>query len=102
MPQGHRDAHLAFYRAHNRAVEDHFRQRPGKLLTICWSEPDAPQRLAAFLGRELPLAPPAHVNRSAPVYGGDNIWLAQACRLAYRQYRHGKQLWRRLRGRQPG
>lgn len=102
MPQGHRDEHLAFYRAHNQAVADHFRQRPGKLLTICWKDPEAPERLAAFLGRELPKAPPVHVNRGSPVYGGDNIWLAHGCRLAYRQYDNAKQLWRRLRGRQPG
>ena len=102
MPQGHRDAHLAYYRAHNQAVEEHFRERPGKLLTLCWSDPLAPARLAAFLGRELPDAPPVHENRGSPVYGGDNIWLAQASRIAFQTYWRAKQLWRRLRGAQPG
>jgi hypothetical protein len=98
MPQGHRGAHLAYYRAHNHAVEEHFRERPGKLLTLCWSDPLAPAQLAAFLGRELPDAPPVHENRGSPVYGGDNIWLAQASRIAFQNYWRAKKLWRRLRG----
>jgi hypothetical protein len=102
MPQGHRDAHLAYYRAHNQAVEDHFRERPGKLIKICWSDSQAPAQLAAFLGRDLPQALPVHENRGSPVYGGDNIWLAQASRFAFQSYWRAKQQWRRLIGRHRG
>jgi hypothetical protein len=102
MPQGHRAEHLAYYHAHNAAVAAHFRDRPGKLLTLCWSDPEAPARLAAFLGRELPDAPAVHENRGSPVYGGDNIWLAHAWRIAFARYWQAKQAWRRLTGRRTG
>ena len=102
MPQDHRAAHLAFYAAHNAAVAAHFADRPGKLLTICWKDPEAPAKLAAFLDRELPVAPPVHENRGSPVYGGDNLWLALACRLAYARYWQAKQAWRRMTRRRGG
>ena len=96
MPHGHRREHLDFYCAHNQAVLEHFRDRPGKLLKICWADPEAPQMLADFLGKELVEVPLLHENRSYPVYSGDNIVIAQAYRLAFQRYWWAKQLWRRM------
>ena len=36
MPQGHRSEHLQYYERHNQAVLEYFRERPSKLLKICW------------------------------------------------------------------
>ncbi|MEM7022743.1 MAG: sulfotransferase [Pseudomonadota bacterium] len=97
MPQGHREEHLDFYRAHNRAVAEHFADQTSKLVTICWEEPEAPRKLADFLGYELLDATPIHVNPGARgLYSGDNLWVAHACRLAYRPYWHVKQALRRI------
>lgn len=72
-PQKHRAGYLAFYERHNAAVRAHFRDRPGKLLTLCWETGDGWSELARFLGEETPDRPLPHVNRTLPmVYGGDN------------------------------
>jgi hypothetical protein len=85
MPHGHREEHLAFYKAHNEAVREHFKDRPEKLLTVCWETGDDGRTLAAFLGLPAPAEPRMHRNRSArlTVYGGDNLYLAHANRIAY-------------------
>ena len=36
MPHGHRQEHVEFYNRHNREVVEYFRDRPGKLIQICW------------------------------------------------------------------
>ncbi len=83
MPHGHRDEHVAIYHAHNEAVEAHFRDRPGKLLRICWEEGDDGRRLADFLGLPHPETATLHTNRSAPVYDGDNLALAHLNRVVF-------------------
>ncbi len=82
MPHGHRDEHIAFYEAHNHAVREHFRDRPEKLLEICWETSNDPRPLADFLGKPCPEIA-VHENRSPRVYNGDNLWLAHAYRIPY-------------------
>ncbi|MEM9036765.1 MAG: sulfotransferase [Actinomycetota bacterium] len=83
MPQGHRDEHVAYYEAHNAAVEAHFASRPDKLLRICWEESPDLGELAGFVGHDGPVPPePIHANPSAQrIYDGDNVWIAHANRL---------------------
>lgn len=38
------------YRKHRRLVEDFFRDKPGRLLTVCWEEGDGWRELCRFLG----------------------------------------------------
>lgn len=62
MPHGHRDEHVAFYERHNAALRAHFRDRPGKLLEVCWERGDGWDELAPFLGHETPAEPFPHEN----------------------------------------
>ena len=86
MPQGHKQEHLDFYADHNEAVTRHFADRPEQLLTICWEDGDGPEKLAEFLQLDAVPGPPAHVNRGVDVYGGDNLAVAQANRIAFQSY----------------
>lgn len=95
MPQGHRDEHLQYYQAHNQAVEEYFRDRPSKLLTVCWETGDHPQKLADFLGLNVAETAPQHINRSQAVYSGDNLYIAHANRILF-------QTWWRLNRRARG
>lgn len=83
MPQGRRDEHVRIYEAHNQAVIEHFSDRPGKLLEICWEKGDGIEEVADFLGLETPDVPPVHANKSAKVYTGDSLLLAHANRIAF-------------------
>lgn len=47
----HRETLLDHYRYHNKMVKDYFRNRPGDLLILDVSEPDAYQKLCEFLGK---------------------------------------------------
>lgn len=96
MPQGHRAEHLEFYERHNREVRHHFRDRPGQLLEVCWEHGDDGSELARFLGEEPLPAQPPQINRSAPVYGGDNLWRAHASRLRHQWAWRVKKRVRRL------
>lgn len=103
MPQGRRREHIDFYNAHNRAVEEHFRDRPGKLLRLCWEDGDDAAGIAAFLGLDVDIPPARHVNRSSrAVYAGDNLLLAQANRVVYQTLWHAKRKVRRLLGARRG
>lgn len=78
MPQGRKREHVEIYEAHNRAVREHFADRPGKLLEICWDDGDDAAKLAKFLGLEGVDTSPLHVNRSpGGVYDGDSLWRAR-------------------------
>ena len=81
MPHGHQQHHLDIYRRHEREVTEYFRDRPGKLLTLCWENGDTVEELAKFLGQTAPAAVPPQVNQSYPVYAGDNLILAQCHRV---------------------
>lgn len=65
MPQGHEQAHLDYYRAHNQAVQDYFRDRPSKLLVVCWETGSGWTELAEFLELPVPDRPLPHANRAA-------------------------------------
>jgi hypothetical protein len=65
-PVADADRHLAVYLAHNEAVRDYFRNRPGKLLELSIGQGDEWARLCGFLGRrEVPQIPFPHVNSKA-------------------------------------
>ncbi|MFH0946079.1 MAG: sulfotransferase family protein [Planctomycetota bacterium] len=68
MPQPRREEHLRFYHEHNRKVEEYFRDRPGKLLTVCWEDGDGWEELARFLDLEVPDIPFPHANRSPSLF----------------------------------
>lgn len=72
MPDDDPAAHIAVYERHNKAVRDHFRDRPGDLLEICWETGSGWQELADFLGHEAPDLPVPHTNRSDSKRG--RIW----------------------------
>ncbi len=64
MPHADPERFLAAYNGHNAAVRDHFRDRPGDLLEVCWENGDGWLELAAFLGRDVPAREFPHANRS--------------------------------------
>jgi len=95
MPHGRRDEHLAFYEAHNRAVEEHFRGRPDKLIKLCWETGDDGLTLSRFLGMPAPKEAARHVNASDPVYAGDNLFLAHLNRILFQtRWYAGRALYR--------
>lgn len=97
MPQGRRHEHLQYYRQHNQAVEDLFRDRPSKLIKVCWETGDNAQTLADFLGITAEQIPPKQVNRSSTsVYTGDNLYLAHANRVLYQTWWHTDRQARRV------
>jgi hypothetical protein len=59
-----RETYLEHYRSHERRVRDYFRHRPGDLLVLDVSEPDALLRLSTFLGLGPVEGPMPHLNRS--------------------------------------
>lgn len=68
MPTGHEHEYLVRYRAHNQAVREHFRGRPGKLLEISWGAGDEWERLCEFLGTNVPDRPfPVRNTSAAPI-----------------------------------
>lgn len=84
MPQGKREEHIRFYERHNEEVEGYFADRPHKLLKLCWEDGDNNDiRLASFLGCEPLKEPIPRINKSVPVYGGDNLWIAQLSRIVF-------------------
>ena len=97
MPQGHREEHLQYYREHNQAVEEHFQDRPMKLLKICWENGFSTEELANFLGIKVEKIPPQRVNRSSrAVYNGDNLYLAHTNRVFYQTWWYAKRRARRM------
>jgi len=64
-PQGHKDAYVETYLAHNEAARAYFADRPEQMIEVCWEEDDGWDRLASFLEREVPDIPFPHVNKSS-------------------------------------
>jgi hypothetical protein len=64
LPQEDPENALRVYREHNRAVREHFRDRPEKLLELDFSQGDEWERLCDFLGLEVPERPFPHSNDS--------------------------------------
>lgn len=83
MPHGRKQEHIDIYNRHNREVEAYFKDRPGKLLKVCWGEGDSAEEVARFLNKEVPELAQVHSNKSAPVYDGDVLWLAHYHRIVF-------------------
>ena len=64
MPHDDPERFLHAYNGHNEAVRDHFRNRPGDLLEVCWESGHGWPELAGFLGRDMPARAFPHANRS--------------------------------------
>ncbi len=62
MPQGHESEYLAKYEAHNQEIDDYFRDRPNKLLKVCWDNGDGWPQLCSFLGKDVPDVPFPTIN----------------------------------------
>ena len=63
MPHKHKQHHLDFYNKHISDVTDYFKNRPEKLLIICWENGDGWEKLSSFLGFEHPDFPLPHLNK---------------------------------------
>lgn len=61
----HKDHWIKTYEAHNAAVRDYFRDRPGDLLEMTLADGDCWQKLCPFLGVDIPDAPFPVKNTSA-------------------------------------
>ncbi len=48
MPEQHREEHLRYYEEHNRKALEYFKDRPGKLLSVCWEDGDGWPELARW------------------------------------------------------
>lgn len=64
MPHEHRELHVRRYQEHNAAVEAYFRDRPGKLLVVCWENGAGWNEVGDFLGLKPPSVPFPHANRA--------------------------------------
>jgi hypothetical protein len=62
-PIGHLDRYVEVYEAHNRAVLEHFKDRPDDLLVFPLTTDPSWERLCHFLGHAVPRAPFPHANR---------------------------------------
>lgn len=83
MPQGRRQEHLDYYIAHNARVRQYFKDKPGKMLEICFDEGVSMATLTDFLGLPPVEFTPPHANKSAPVYSGDSLCRAHIHRLLF-------------------
>ena len=52
--EGNREHYIKRYQEYNRGIIDHFRSRPGKLLTICFMDGQGWETLCPFLGKPRP------------------------------------------------
>lgn len=96
MPQGRKKEYFEFYNNHNEEVEEYFKDRPGKLLKLCWEKGDNPNKIASFLGLPETTIEPVHINKSRSVYSGDNLMIAQIYRIVYQTARKIYITWVRL------
>lgn len=83
MPQGRKQHHLDYYLRHNEEVEQHFANRPGKLIRVCFGNREDEQALAEFLGIEVFEGALPKLNESLPVYSGENLAIAHLARLQF-------------------
>lgn len=79
MPQDHKDELVAFYRKHNSEVQEYFRDRPGKLLVVCWERGDGWPELCEFLGIPVPDAPFPHKRKKKAL----DFWILSARMKAF-------------------
>lgn len=65
MPQKHEAHYLERYHQHNQQVRDYFKDKPGKLLEVCWENGDTWTKLCSFLDVAVPDEPFPKVNTAA-------------------------------------
>jgi sulfotransferase family protein len=63
-PEGNEVLYLERFEGHNRDVLEHFRGRPNDLLAMDFSKGDGWEKLAPFLGKDVPNAPFPHANKA--------------------------------------
>jgi len=98
MPHGKKKEHIDFYNRHNAEVLEYFKDRPEKLIVICWGKGDDGSKLANFIGRPEVELKPRHSNISAPVYSGENWWRAHFHRIIFQtKWYTDKLFWRPLK-----
>jgi len=61
MPHHHRQHHIDFYNTHNRKVMDYFKNRPEKLLAVCWENGEGWAELCQFINQPHPHIPFPHI-----------------------------------------
>lgn len=64
IPHGYDNEHIRIYLDHNQAVREYFRNRPHKLVELCWELGDGWEELGTFLGVTPPTRRLPHANRS--------------------------------------
>jgi len=101
MPHGRKKEHIDFYNKHNQEVLDYFKDRPHKLLQICWEDGSTAAEVAEFIGKPGLDFQEQHINKSKSVYSGDNLVLAHIHRVFYQTvldlYLRFKKLKRKIR-----
>ena len=84
MPQGKKKEHISYYLNHNQHVRDYFKNQPDKLLELCWEDGDGYEKIAEFLNLTLKKLPElAQVNKSLPVYSGNNLLFARIYQFGF-------------------
>lgn len=63
-PYGHREHYINVYETHNDEVKKYFKDRPEKLLVVCWELADGWKELCSFLSKEFPDIPLPHKNKA--------------------------------------
>ncbi|CAN5901047.1 hypothetical protein BH24DEI2_BH24DEI2_14060 [soil metagenome] len=63
IPHGYRREDVALYEQHSRDVQTYFKDRPDKLLVICWKRERDWTQLCDFLGVAAPDEPLPHANK---------------------------------------
>jgi hypothetical protein len=63
-PIGNEAHYVAVMEAHNAAVREYFRDRPGKLIEMDFSSGDGWEKLCPFLGLPVPAKPFPHANKA--------------------------------------
>ena len=63
IPHGYKSEDIAFYERHNREVQAYFKDRPDKLLVICWQHERDWSTLCDFLDVAVPAGPLPHANK---------------------------------------
>lgn len=68
IPDENRQAHIDFYHAHNKRVEEFFADKPGKLIRVCWEQGNGWPELSSFLNQPLPQSEFPHSNKTPTLY----------------------------------
>lgn len=99
MPQGKRQAHIDFYHQHNHKVRQYFKDKPGKLMELCFDEGVDKTELCQFLDKPVAEIDITHTNKSERVYEGDCLWFAHLSRVKFQSVWHTRVFFRALKQR---